>query len=471
MRIVLFYPRGSTYSQDKRNAHHLACVLPPAGLVSIAAVLRKNGHDVCLFDAALFCTVSNERWADKIINFKPDIAGFSTITSNFNDAYDVCQKIKRRDSSITTVLGGVHASWGKDRLLEKFDAIDIVVAGEGEAAMCEIAAGKPAATIEGVFARNGSEIIRGPNRRTMMSMDDLPFPAFDLLDGFPKKYLLPLFSYPRHPGVGIASSRGCVHQCSYCDRSVFGRSFRWNSPEYTVEHIRKLKKDFGVRHVTFHDDQFITNRPRVERLCALLREKKLGVTFNCVVRLGSIDADLAAMLKASGCWMVSAGIESGDQTMLDEFKSGVSLEELRRDTVTLANAGLYVKGLFMAGFPGETESSLTKTMDFAISLPLKDINVTAFTPFPGAPIFHSIDSLGSFINDWNLMDCEHTVFVPRVIPSAEYLETFRNRFIKTFYNRRSMRKIYMEMLWKSPHSYWRLIKNAGVFLKYSKTMR
>jgi anaerobic magnesium-protoporphyrin IX monomethyl ester cyclase len=449
-----------------RNINHLTCIMPPIGLVSIAAALRAAGHDVRIFDAALDCTVSNERWAARIVGDTPDILGFSTITSNFYDAYDVCEKVKRQNANVKTVFGGVHASWGKETLLKKYEAIDYVVAGEGEYSFCKLAAGEPCSSIEGLYFRNGQMMESGPPHKTLRDMDSLPFPAYDLLTGFPGRYLLPLFGYPRHPGAGIISSRGCVYQCSYCDRSVFGKSFRWNSPEYTVEQIAWLKKDFGVRHVNFYDDQFTTNRARVARLCDLLKKRGLGVSFNCIVRIGHIDADLCRMLKTSGCWMVNAGIESGDQALLDKFKDRLTLEAIRADVNMVFESGMHVKGLFMMGFPGETEASIMKTREFANSLPLKDANVTAFTPFPGAPISSSISEEGTLDDDWSKMDCEHFVFVPKGIPSREFLREQYKLFIKGFYQRPFLRSIYLRMLFQSPHSYWRLIKNIRIFLSY-----
>jgi radical SAM superfamily enzyme YgiQ (UPF0313 family) len=440
--------------------------MPPIGLASIAGVLRATGHEVRIFDAALDCTVPNKQWAEQIAGYKPAIVGFSTITSNFYDAYDVCEKVKRLKASITTVFGGAHASWGKDALLKKFKAIDCIVAGEGEYSFSKLAAGASHASIEGLYFRNGQSIENGPPHSTLCDMDSLSFPAYDLLSGFPRRYLLPIFGYPAHPGAGIISSRGCVYQCSYCDRSVFGKSFRWNSPEYTVEQIAWLKKDFGVRHINFYDDQFMTNRARVARLCDLLNKRRLGVTYNCIVRIGHIDGELCRMLKTSGCWMVNVGIESGDQLLLDKFKDGLTLGAIRGDVNMLYKSGMHVKGLFMMGFPGETEASIIKTREFASSLPLKDANITAFTPFPGAPISASISEEGSLDSDWSKMDCEHFVFVPKGIPSREFLQEQYKLFIKGFYQRPFLRILYFKMLFQSPHSYWRLIKNIRTFFRY-----
>lgn len=471
MRILLFQPRGYPHS-GALNIHSLACVLPPLGLASIAAYVRKGGHEVALLDASIAPHVPNDQWAQRITQWNPDIVGLTATTSSFGDAYDVCANVKNLRSSIRTVFGGVHVSWGQERLLTKFPAIDYIIAGEGEGPLLKLADGIALQEIEGLLYRDGPHVLSGPLQSTLSDLDQLPYPAFDLLEGFPKKYLLPLFSYPRHPGVNLVSSRGCVYQCSYCDRSVFGRSFRANSAEYMHDEILWLRKDFGIRHVNFYDDLFTTNRNRISRFCELMmRTKRPPVSFNCIVRIGHIDDELIRMLKRAGCWMVNVGIESGDQAILDTHKDGLTLEAIRRDVQKIHNAGIWVKGLFMVGFPGETEASIKKTLDFALSLPLKDANVTAFTPFPGAPITDTISSYGTLDEDWSTMDCEHVVFVPHSLGSREKLEQLRAEFIRRFYQRPWMRKVYRRMLHESPHSYWRLLRNLPTYLRFAASMK
>lgn len=447
-------------------------MLPPLGLASIAAVLRKDGHEVLLLDGALHGRVPNTEWAKRIAAFHPDMVGFSANTPAFNDAYDVCRRVKEQCADVRTVFGGVHASWGQKRLLRDYDAIDCIVAGEGEHALSRLAAGDKPSAIPGLVFRNGNRIAAAPaqSRDSLCAMDNLPFPAYDLLDGFPGRYRLPLFGYTRPPGTHIISSRGCVYQCSYCDRSVFRRSFRWNSPEYTFELVRYLRRDHGIRHIIFYDDLFTLNRERVARLCSLLREARLGVRYNCIVRIGHIDDELIGLLKGSGCWMVNVGIESGDQSVLDAHKDGLSLVDVRRDVDKLYRAGLHVKGLFMLGFPGETVESMRKTIELAVSLPLKDANVTAFTPYPGAPIASGIERLGRFDNDWDKMDCEQFVFVSHEAADKAVLERLRADFISRFYQRPFARRMYRRMLLESPHSYWRLLRHAGTFLSYARKM-
>ena len=127
MRIVLFYPRGYSETEGKPSVATLAVNLPPVGIASCAAVLRNAGHEVTIFDASFQYQYDTETWIRKIIACEPDYVGFSTLTSNFLDAYNVCRGVKESRDKTQTVFGGVHVSWGRETILEHFPAIDFIV--------------------------------------------------------------------------------------------------------------------------------------------------------------------------------------------------------------------------------------------------------------------------------------------------------------------------------------------------------
>ncbi|MCP4578757.1 MAG: B12-binding domain-containing radical SAM protein, partial [Deltaproteobacteria bacterium] len=197
MKVVLFYPRGDDFVAGKPPVSTLAANLPPIGIASIASVLRDAGHTVILFNAALHYRVDDDEWVRRICECDPDFVGFSTLTVNFHGAYRICCGVKETRDTIQTVFGGVHVSWGKNTLFSRFPAIDFVVAGEGEYSFRDLVNGTDPAAIAGLYFRDGSEIGHGPvqDKNSLCSMDELPFPAYDLLDGFPKQYNMPLFSY------------------------------------------------------------------------------------------------------------------------------------------------------------------------------------------------------------------------------------------------------------------------------------
>ena len=465
MRVVLVHPAGSNWIPGKKDIVSAANRMVPIGILSIAAFLEQRGHQVFVHDCLGPGPIEEtDKSVAAVLKYSPDMVGFTATTSSFLDANELAGKIKILNSKITTVCGGVHVSALGARLLDDFENFDFLCPGEGEETLSELAAGAEPSSIKGLIWRDGEQVITNQPRPLLKDLDSMPFPAYEKLKGFPRGYNLPLFSYIQFPGATMITSRGCPYQCSYCDRSVFKRGFRYNSAIYIYEHIRHLREHFGVKHINIYDDLFTANRRRIAELCQLLLTKPLGIHFNCAVRVGHTDDKLLDMLKDAGCLMVSLGIESADEAMLERHKSGVSLEEVEDTVKRIQAAGLRVKGLFMMGLPGETEESIKKTSDFIISLGLDDMNMSKFTPFPGAPIWPTIEEGGTFENDWRQMNCLNFVFVPKGIRSREELDHLYNVHVKRFYTDPEWRRKFKKRLWQHRRSLWHMLKNLPAMM-------
>ncbi|MFA5321674.1 MAG: radical SAM protein [Smithella sp.] len=463
-RIVLVHPRGFNWFPGKRDITDIANRMVPQGLLSIAAYLMERGHDVFVYDClgpeASF-DLPKQAW--EILAFNPQIVGFSATTSSFPDAACLAQIIKEQSSDAITVCGGVHVSALEGNLLQDYPAFDFLVAGEGEGTMSELAAGCDPSEIKGLIWRKEAKVIVNEPRPKIPDLDFLPFPAYEKLRGFPRDYHLPLFSYINTPGATMITSRGCMYQCSYCDRSVFKKGFRYNSADYIYEHMRYLREKFGVRHINIYDDLFTANRQRIVELCEKLGRYPLGINFNCAVRVGYTDDDLLKMLKGAGCLMVSLGIESADPEMLAKHKSGVSLDDVRDTVQRIQKANLRAKGLFMMGLPGETEESIKRTSDFIIALGLDDMNMSKFTPFPGAPLWTTIREEGTFKEDWQMMNCLNFVFLPKGIASKERLDRLYNEHVKRFYSDEVWRGRFRKRIWEHRKSLLYLLRHLPSF--------
>lgn len=465
MKILFVNPFGSNWVEGMKDKTATAIRMAPSGTLSIAAYLEQRGVDVAVHDCPGPVTrIGTGSILSRVNNERPDMVGFTAVTSSFMDAYRQAEAIRQASPAIKIVIGGVHVSALRGKILEQFPAVDYVVTGEGEKAMADLAAGAKLDTIQGLVYREGDAIKDNGLRTDLCDLDALPFPAYHKLEGFPKRFEAALFNYPKAPSATIISSRGCPYQCSYCDRSVYRRSFRFNTAEYLYDHMAFLKGKFGVRHIFFYDDLFTFNRDRIEKFCGLLREKPLNMTFNCAVRVGHADDALLAMLKASGCWMVSLGIESGAPEILARHKTRVDFNEMQTTVQRIQRAGLRAKGLFMMGLPGETEETINVTTDFINGLDLDDMNMTKFTPFPGSPLYQTIYEEGTFEEKWELMNCLNFVFVPKGIESKERLDDLYKQFIKQFYTGKNWIRKFGPLLFKSPHSTFRLIKNLPAFI-------
>jgi radical SAM superfamily enzyme YgiQ (UPF0313 family) len=468
--VLLIHPLGYSAEDASADISRMANIMPPLGLVSMAAYLERRGITTDIIDCYAHPD-STHMVRDYILEHRPSIVGFSTATANFLDGEEIGRMAKAVHPDVRVVFGGPHVSALREKVLEEYPSVDFAVVGEGEDTLLELAEGgiHGPEDVKGLVYRNSEgEVVFTGYRDTSLKLDDLPFPAYEKLDGFPAAYKLPIFNYPHVPNTSCISSRGCPYACSYCDRSVFRRSFRYNSAEYLYEHMKYLNDRFGIRHINFYDDQFTFNRKRIERFTDLASDRPLGMTFNCAVRAEHIDGELIRQMKAAGCWMVSLGIESGDPGLLAQHRQNPNLDMLAEKIRLLKTHRLRVKGLFMIGLPGESEESFRRSMDYAFSLPIDDFNLAKFTPFPGSPIYENIHELGQFDEDWRRMDCMHFQFVPKGM-TRQRLEHLFTLFYKTHFKRPKVLLDYAMMTWRSPDSTRRFLSNLGSFLKFART--
>jgi anaerobic magnesium-protoporphyrin IX monomethyl ester cyclase len=470
-RILLVHPLGYRPEKAGSDITRIANLMPPLGMASIAACLESKGLHADIVDCVAWPD-SDGRIREILRDRRPGFIGMGCTTFAFNDAIRLAALAKAELPDIKTVLGGPHVSALQERILAENPQIDYSIVGEGEEAVETLmrSGNSNPEKIPGLIYRDNGQIAFSGLRQRGIDLDSLPFPAYEKLAGYPDAYKLPIFNYPRAPNASCISSRGCPYQCSYCDRSVFRRSFRFNSAQYLYEHLRYLKDRWNIRHVNFYDDQFTFHRQRVVDFCALMADKPLGMTFNCAVRAEHIDPELLRTMKAAGCWMMSLGIETGDPNLLAQHRQNSDLDLLAQRIREIKRAGIRTKGLLMMGLPGETEESIQRSMKYVFSLPIDDFNLTKFTPFPGSPVHEKIREHGTFDEDPSKMDCMHFVFVAKGF-TKERLDYLFGRFYHKHYTRPKVWMGYMAMLWRSPDSWRRFLGNAGDFLRFAMSSR
>jgi radical SAM superfamily enzyme YgiQ (UPF0313 family) len=467
-KILLVHPLGYRADAAGHDISRIANIMPPLGLASIAAYLEQRGSSADIVDCYARPD-SDKAIRDYLLAEQPAFIGLSCTTSSFHDGIRIAELARQTLPGIRTVFGGPHVSALKESLFPNFPAMDFAVIGEGEETMAQLlrSGRDDPAAVQGIIYRQGSEASFTGYRETALVLDDLPFPAYEKLAGFPHSYRLPIFNYPTTPNTSCISSRGCPYACSYCDRSVFRRSFRYNSATYLYEHLRYLQERFGIRHINFYDDQFTFNRQRVEEFTGLMIDRPLGMTFNCAVRAEHIDHDLLRRMKSAGCWMMSLGIESGDEELLAQHRQNADLDGLAVKIRMIKESGIRTKGLLMMGLPGENEASIRRSMKYVFSLPIDDFNLAKFTPFPGSPIYEKIHELGTFEEDWEKMDCMNFLFVTKGM-TRERLESLFQEFYRNHFKRNKVIWGYVTMLWRSPDSWRRFLGNLTSFLKFTR---
>ena len=449
----------------------LANRLAPVGILSLAAWLEQHGHPTAVHDClGPHAPAGLEANAAAILATHPELVGFSATTSGFLDAVDLAVLLKLRRPQLPVVFGNVHGSSLGAVLLEHFPEIDCLCVGEGEETILDLAEGRRPADIANLVFRDGDRVVSNPRRPRLQDLDQLPFPAYDKLAGFPKGYHLPLFSYRRRWGATMITSRGCPYSCSFCDRTVFEHLYRFNSAAYIYEQMRHLRDRYGVRHVNFYDDLFTAQETRVEELCARLINRPLGMEFNCAIRTGQTSGELLRLLRRAGALMVSLGIESADPAMMHRHKVGVTLDAVRDTVEKIHAAGLRAKGLFIFGLPGENPQTVQTTSDFILSLDLDDINLTKFSPLYGAPVWDEClqGDAGELHEDWRLMNCLNFVFRPTGFASRSEMDVLYNRSVRRFYDSRRYRRRFARQIWEHRWSLWHMLRHSPRVLEAAR---
>lgn len=412
--------------------------VPPLNLLSLAAQTRACGYAAGIIDCSAE-KLDLDQSAEKITGFKARYIGITATTLSINAAARLADKIKRKSPSARIILGGVHLSALPLETLRDYPAFDIGVYGEGELTIVNLLNAlrdkRDIRAVKGIVFRDDAGNVHITEQQPLIEdLDTLPLPAWDLLDGFETKYAPTTSRMTGLPAIYINSSRGCPYQCVFCDRSVLGGRFRGFSEERIAQLFRKAKEMFGARHITVYDENMAISRDRVMNLCTHLINEGLGIHWSCDMRADFIarNEEILSLMHKAGCRSVSFGIESGNQDVLDFYKKGETLDDIRKAVSAVHAAGIMTTGFFILGGPVETAASLNETISFARNLKLDYALPFYFAPFPGSAIYKEIRHYGTFNENWDHCSTSVPLFLPHGMTRKE-LEQFYFSFIITFY--------------------------------------
>lgn len=405
----------------------------------LAAVVRQAGFLVHIVDAAAE-GLDQSAVIKKLQVIVPDFIGLTTTTLTTIAAERLATEIKKRWPAVIIGIGGPHATAIPEETLRRCADFDFAAIHEGEKTVLDILhcmeeGISDFSRVAGIVCRSGQgEFIKTGERPPFTDLDSLPFPAWDLLSGYPDKYNPGYFKVAQVPSASFVSSRGCPFSCSFCDTSVFGQKIRSHSAEYMVELFAYLHQQFGIRDVTFEDDTFMVYRKNVERFCELLQKRNLKMTWACNSRLNLAKLDLLQIMHQAGCWHISYGVESGSQDILDHEGKQLKIHQIHEGIANTRQAGISAKGFFIVGHPRETKETLEATYRLTQDVPFSDIGVTCMTPFPGSPLSKVAHEFGTFDNDWTKMNLLTPVFIPFGL-AAEDLLFWQKKILRDFYFR------------------------------------
>ncbi len=377
----------------------------PLGLGYISSYMKSKGHDVLIVDPEMQ-GISDSDLDEIIKRENPGIIGLSSVTPNFSMACKMAKRFKSMTDAVV-VYGGVHASTFSDRILKNHSEFDIIVFGEGEETMTELAdvikegccSPDKLKNIKGICYRDNGTVQKTPMRPFIANIDSLPFPDRDSIG-------LDVYRATGHIGVSskvanVLTSRGCPARCTFCESFLtMGYPFRAHSAEYVLAELRHLKERYHVRQVVFNDDTFTINYDRVKKICEGLINEKFNLKWFCFARVNTIkDAEMLELMKASGCVQINFGVETGDENIMKSIKKGITLDQARKAFGLAHKVGIKTSAGFIFGFPGETKETIERTINFAVELNPDVALFNVLVPFPGTDTFKYFSQLHQYVDD------------------------------------------------------------------------
>ncbi len=344
---------------------------PPLGLLYLASVLKAEGHEVKVIDNGR-AGMPIESLAGRVKREDPDVVGISALTPTFRQGIKIAKAVKEKVPEAKIVFGNYHATFEYERLLKKYPIVDCVVLGEGERTFSELlkSLGKKGKLkdVKGIAFRHKGRVVRTPPGPFIQELDKLPFPDRSLLE---QEYRSEIVGVLGSGGkfTTLLSSRGCPFACKYCACAAFShRKARFRSPENVADEMELLYGE-GYEEVGFVDDNLLLDKKRVEKICDLLKARKIKLNMWAEGRADQASEDVLRKFSRVGCKTIYFGIESGSQKILDYYGKAITPEISRRAVANSKKAGIEnIIGSFIVGAPIETREDVKKTFDFALSL-------------------------------------------------------------------------------------------------------
>lgn len=414
-------------------------VQPPLGLGYLASAVKS------LAEVHIIDSIKNNLSESDLIRIisrqKYDIIGFQCYTVDFNTVKSLISKTRKVSGDSIIIVGGPHPTLDPINSLNHLNA-DYVFLGDSEISLpkfVKFAKNKKLApnlkNIPGIAYRKGNKVC----------INKMVYP--EKLDDYnPSWELYNLKSYPiaphgafykQSPIAPIIITRGCPFNCTYCGGSkISGLRIRSHSADFVINQIETLVKRYGIREIHIEDDNFTMNRNFVIDFCKKLIDKNFGISWTCPngVRIDTLDEELLRLMKKSGLYSLSVGIESGSDKIRNLMRKRLSTETIENKMKLIKNAGIDTIGFFIIGYPGETVEDINKTIDFACRLGLKRATFSAFKPFPGTDIYSELVKRGEIKDmDYNDFSLDKIVWAPKGISLKKLKQIRRSAFLRFYF--------------------------------------
>lgn len=369
---------------------------PCIGILTLSAVLKSKAHDVKLIylNEPMGFPLDLGKIQKTIEDYQPNLIGFSATTNQFPVSLKIAKFIKRSvNSKIPILFGGIHATLKPSEVI-KHDCVDMVILGEGEGAILELAdrmqGGKDIRKIKNLWLKENGQIITN-DLRPYVSLEKLPFMDVEAID-FQKMINL------RNGWVDLMLSRGCPRGCTYCFNSSYknvyktlckqsGKYVRTDDFFKTINGIKNiLSKYQNIKAINFYDDDFLLS-PSIIEFIELFR-KEIGLPFMVNTHVNSITDEKIRVLKNGGCDMVKVGLESGSHRIRKDILNRPATNQYVAEKMKIVRKhDIRLFTFNMIGLPTETENNVFETLKLNAQLQVDVVRVATFYPYEGTAIY------------------------------------------------------------------------------------
>ncbi len=382
-RILLIYPPSPVMNREDRcqqPTKELLVIppLPPTDLMYLASIAEESGFEAKIKDYSLGGDLEKDA-----AEFKPDYLVANIATPTFKSDMDSLKRVKERFPAIKIIVKGAPFLTYNTNVIYEHPYISYVIMGEPELTLKEILDGVPDSEILGICYQENFQGVKNELRPFNEDLDSLPFPARHLVDN----------NIYRRPDNGkvqavIKVSRGCPFHCFFCLASpVSGIKVRKRSAENIISEIKECVDKYNIKNFLFWSDIFNIDREWTLDLCRKIIESGLKITWSANTRADTMDDEMAELMYKSGCRLVSIGVESGSQEVLNNIGKKITLDNIRNTVRVLKKNKIKIYNYFVLGLPWETEKTAEETIKFAIELDSNFVSFYTASPLPGTKFF------------------------------------------------------------------------------------
>ncbi len=387
---------------------------PPLGSMAIIQALRSAGHDPLFYDIDAF----RPKFDEVVAFFKaeaPDVVGISAVVSTaYAYTKELVLALKEALPGVKVVVGGNLAA--SSELLLRRCQVDVCVIGEGERVIVNLVkyferhGGRPdhaeLERIRGLAYLDARGRVVFTGYEEAIPAEELFEPDWSILEQYSKiEHFItdPLEQYfaldPRSveahrqgKKVGtVITAKGCVARCTFCHR--WDRGYRHLPVETIVRRIKYLADRYNVGFIRFGDENFGSDRRKLEELIRALRPLDILFTVGGL-RCRSMAPELLKGLKESGCVALFYGMETGSPRILEVMEKNTPLDQNINVARWTYEVGLYTIYQLVLAMPGETNETIAETADFIKQAteyldepPHKRLSINYIQALPGTPVY------------------------------------------------------------------------------------